>query len=157
MFTDKIQFDHIDVYLLLNFVRFFFRREITKRNTYSNVAIDSSISRSTKTRVIIKSRLIFAHGSFRTRVVCTIRFLFLAIDARIAVGALTPIALWQIYTSGTVVARLRCALIDINLATSSREASRTIAMYTVSHWHAETAVLTHAIGALDRLALLANN
>jgi len=154
MFTDKIQFDHIDIY---PFLSDFLRRENTKRNTYSDIAIDSSISRSTKRCVIIKSRLILAHGSFRTRVVCTIRFLFLAIDARIAVGALAPIALWQIYTSSTVVARLRCALIDINFAASSREASWTIAMYTVSHWHAETAVLTHVIGALDRLALFANN
>lgn len=79
----------------------------------------------------------------------------MAIDARITVGALTPVALRQIYTSGTVVARLRRALVNIDFAASSGEAGRTIAVYTVSHWHAKTAMLTYAVGALNRLALFA--
>lgn len=60
---------------------------------YSNIAIDSGISRSAETGVIVKSRLVLAHSSFRARIVRAVGLLLLAIDARITIGTLAPVSL----------------------------------------------------------------
>lgn len=105
--------------------------------------------------MIVESGLVLAHRPLRTRVVAAIRLLLLTIDAGVAVGALASVALRQIYARGAVVTRLGRALVDVDLAASAGESGRAVAVNTVSHRMAEAAVLAHAVGALDRFALLA--
>jgi len=79
----------------------------------------------------------------------------LTIDTGVAIGALTPVSLRQIYAGGPIVARLRRALVDVDLAAASGEAGRAEAMHAVSHGYAESTMLAYAVGTLNGLAFLA--
>lgn len=84
----------LNKYSFIYFYCFFNREKVyVKKKTYRNIAIDSSISRSTETSVIVKSRLVLAHSPLGTRVVGAIRLLLLAVDTGIPVGALAPVVL----------------------------------------------------------------
>lgn len=128
-----------------------------KNQTHSDVTINSSVPRPTKTCVIIEPWLILAHSPLWTRVIGAIGLFFLAIDARVSISTLTPVTLRQIYTSSSIVTGLGGTFVDIDFTSPSREASWAKTLNTMPHGHAKTTVLAHTVGALHRFALFSSN
>ena len=121
-------------------------------HAYRDVTIDSSVTGSAETRVIVESRFVLAHCTLRASVVRAVGLFFLTVDTGIAVCALATIALRKIDASRPVVTRLRGAFVDVDFATSSGESGGTETLNFVAHLDTQSTVLTSAFGALDRFA-----
>lgn len=121
-----------------------------------DVAVASRISASAEAREVSNSWLIFAHGTSRTGVVTAVGFFFLAVKSSVSRSALALVALRQVFADAVVVARLRCALIDVGFAAASSESSWAEALDAMSHRNAETTVLTSVCTARNRFAFFAS-
>lgn len=115
--------------------------------SYRDITVHSGISRSAQTGMIVVSRLVLAHGPLRTGVILAVRLLLLAVVSRVPKGALTSVPLRQVDTCRPVVARLRRALVDVDLASSPGEPCRTVALNSVTSGSAETSMLANVVSA----------
>lgn len=141
--------------MLNNFITKNLKKKLN--GTHGDVTVDTGIAGSAQACVVVVARLVLAHCTLGASVVVAVGLLLLAIDAGVANRALASVALRQVEASGAVVARLRGALVDVDLAASAGESSWTDALDPVAHWHAEAAVLAYLVGALHHLALLTSN
>jgi hypothetical protein len=117
-----------------------------------HVAVASGGAATAEASVVSDAGLVFAHGTSGTGVVAAVGLFFLAVDAGVSWSALALVALRQIFAHAVVVARLRCALVDVGFAASSSESSWAEALNAVSHGHAKTTVLTSVFTASNRFA-----
>lgn len=113
---------------------------LSSKYTNRHVAVLSGVSASAKASEVTHTRFVLAHRSFGARIVSAVRFLFLAVYSAESVLALATVALGQINTRTAVVTGLRCAFVDVDLATFSRKSSGTETLNSMAERYAKAAV-----------------